>query len=189
MVGRHGVDPPHRPRGRSPTRPAPSRHERDRGRRGAPWWRTPSSTRSTSAASPTPTATASATCRASAPGCPHLARPRRGRHLAQPLLPLAAGRRAATTWPTTATSTRCFGTLADADALIAEAHALGLRVIVDLVPNHTSDAARLVPGGARRAARAAASAPATSSATGGAPTARSRRTTGQSIFGGPAWTR
>ncbi len=32
-----------------------------------------------------------------------------------------------------------FGTLADADALIARAHALGLRVIVDLVPNHTSD--------------------------------------------------
>lgn len=32
-----------------------------------------------------------------------------------------------------------FGTLADADALLARAHQLGLRVIVDLVPNHTSD--------------------------------------------------
>jgi alpha-glucosidase len=32
-----------------------------------------------------------------------------------------------------------FGTLEDADAMIAEAHELGLRVIVDLVPNHTSD--------------------------------------------------
>ena len=32
-----------------------------------------------------------------------------------------------------------FGSLADADALIARAHELGLRVIVDLVPNHTSD--------------------------------------------------
>ncbi len=32
-----------------------------------------------------------------------------------------------------------FGTLLDADALIREAHALGLRIIVDLVPNHSSD--------------------------------------------------
>ncbi|MFV2127178.1 glycoside hydrolase family 13 protein [Micromonospora sp. LOL_013] len=33
-----------------------------------------------------------------------------------------------------------FGRLADADRLIAEAHDRGLRVIVDLVPNHTSSA-------------------------------------------------
>jgi alpha-glucosidase len=32
-----------------------------------------------------------------------------------------------------------FGTLDDADRLIARAHELGLRVIVDIVPNHTSD--------------------------------------------------
>ncbi|WP_043260732.1 alpha-amylase family glycosyl hydrolase, partial [Streptomyces sp. e14] len=32
-----------------------------------------------------------------------------------------------------------FGTLTDADDLVREAHALGLRVIVDLVPNHCSD--------------------------------------------------
>ncbi len=32
-----------------------------------------------------------------------------------------------------------FGTLDDADTMIAAAHALGLKVIVDLVPNHTSD--------------------------------------------------
>ena len=32
-----------------------------------------------------------------------------------------------------------FGALADADALLARAHELGLKVIVDLVPNHSSD--------------------------------------------------
>ncbi len=31
-----------------------------------------------------------------------------------------------------------FGTLADLDAVLAEAHALGIRVIIDLVPNHSS---------------------------------------------------
>ncbi|MEU8956606.1 glycoside hydrolase family 13 protein [Streptomyces sp. NPDC048518] len=32
-----------------------------------------------------------------------------------------------------------FGSLLDADAVIRDAHALGLRIIVDLVPNHSSD--------------------------------------------------
>ena len=32
-----------------------------------------------------------------------------------------------------------FGTLAEGEQLIADAHALGVRVILDIVPNHTSD--------------------------------------------------
>lgn len=32
-----------------------------------------------------------------------------------------------------------FGTLAEAEALITDAHELGLRMLIDLVPNHTSD--------------------------------------------------
>lgn len=32
-----------------------------------------------------------------------------------------------------------FGTLAEAELLVRDAHALGLRVLVDIVPNHTSD--------------------------------------------------
>ncbi|UPG72129.1 glycoside hydrolase family 13 protein [Roseomonas gilardii subsp. gilardii] len=51
-----------------------------------------------------------------------------------------------------------FGTLADFDRLLHQAHALGLRVIVDLVPNHSSDehpwfqaALRTPPGSLERA--------------------------------------
>ncbi|NUT47593.1 MAG: alpha-glucosidase, partial [Saccharothrix sp.] len=32
-----------------------------------------------------------------------------------------------------------FGTLVEAEKLIGEAHAVGLRVIIDIVPNHCSD--------------------------------------------------
>ena len=81
-----------------------------------------------------------------------------------------------------------FGTLADAEALIAEARAVGLRTIVDVVPNHVSARHRWF-----RAALAAAP---------GAPERERfwfRPGTGPggdeppngwaSIFGGPAWTR
>jgi alpha-glucosidase len=81
-----------------------------------------------------------------------------------------------------------FGTLADADALIAEAHAAGIRIIIDVVPNHCSDqhpwfqaALSAAPGSAERARF----------------WFRPGRGRGgelppngwQSIFGGPAWTR
>lgn len=51
-----------------------------------------------------------------------------------------------------------FGTLADFDEMLAQAHARGIRVIVDLVPNHSSDqhrwfqeALRAAPGSPERA--------------------------------------
>ncbi len=81
-----------------------------------------------------------------------------------------------------------FGTLADADALLTRAHALGLRVVVDLVPNHTSDEHAWF-----RAARAAAP--------GSPERARYLFRDGrgehgelppnnwESVFGGRAWTR
>ncbi|MET8180544.1 glycoside hydrolase family 13 protein [Streptomyces sp. NPDC005336] len=81
-----------------------------------------------------------------------------------------------------------FGTLHDADAVIRDAHALGLRIIVDLVPNHCSDQHDWFQ-------RALAEGP-------GSPLReRFHFRTGQghagelppndweSIFGGPAWTR
>ena len=71
---------------------------------------TPSSTRSTSAASPTATATASATSPASASRLPYLRRPRRRRGVADAVLPLAAWPTTATTSPTTATSSRSSAT-------------------------------------------------------------------------------
>ena len=46
-----------------------------------------------------------------------------------------------------------FGSLADADALIARAHELGIRVLVDLVPEPLLERASVVPGGPRRRAR------------------------------------
>ncbi|PFG35384.1 alpha-glucosidase [Flavimobilis soli] len=80
-----------------------------------------------------------------------------------------------------------FGTLEDFDALLGRAHALGLRVVIDLVPNHTSDQHRWFqealaagPGSPERARYMF----------------RDGKADGEeppnnwgSVFGGPAWTR
>ncbi|MGD9958168.1 glycoside hydrolase family 13 protein [Nocardioides sp.] len=81
-----------------------------------------------------------------------------------------------------------FGTLDDFDTMLGAAHDLGIRVIVDIVPNHSSDehvwfqaALEAAPGSAERARYLFRD---------------GRGTDGelppnnwQSIFGGPAWTR
>lgn len=81
-----------------------------------------------------------------------------------------------------------FGDLADVDTLLATAHDLGLRVIVDLVPNHTSDqhvwfraALAAGPGSPERARYLFREG---RGADGSEPP-----NNWQSIFGGPAWTR
>ncbi|NQX04677.1 glycoside hydrolase family 13 protein [Rathayibacter sp. VKM Ac-2856] len=81
-----------------------------------------------------------------------------------------------------------FGTLADFDAMLARAHALGIRVIVDLVPNHSSSAHRWF--------QAALAAPAGSEERGRYLFRDGRGESGElppnnweSVFGGPAWTR
>jgi alpha-glucosidase len=81
-----------------------------------------------------------------------------------------------------------FGTLADADALIAEAHAHGIKIIVDVVPNHSSDrhpwfteAVAAAPGSAARGRFWFRP--------GRGPAGELPPNNWQSIFGGPAWTR
>jgi alpha-glucosidase len=81
-----------------------------------------------------------------------------------------------------------FGTLEDADALLARAHALGLRVVVDLVPNHTSSehpwfraALDAEPGSPERGRYLFRDG---KGATGDVPP-----NNWTSVFGGPAWTR
>ncbi|MFF0256214.1 glycoside hydrolase family 13 protein [Micromonospora zamorensis] len=81
-----------------------------------------------------------------------------------------------------------FGTLADFDAMITDAHALGLRIIVDLVPNHTSSAHRWFtaalaagPGSPERARYLFAD--------GRGPHGELPPNDWESIFGGAAWTR
>jgi len=80
-----------------------------------------------------------------------------------------------------------FGTLADADAMLATARELGLKVIVDLVPNHSSDehvwfraALAAAPGSAERARYIFRDG---SGADGEVPPNNWR-----SVFGGNAWT-
>jgi alpha-glucosidase len=81
-----------------------------------------------------------------------------------------------------------FGTLDDFDALEREAHRLGLRLVVDIVPNHTSDehawfraAVAAGPGSQERARYLFRDG---LGANGDTPP-----NNWQSVFGGPAWTR
>ncbi|MFE5634173.1 glycoside hydrolase family 13 protein [Streptomyces sp. NPDC056543] len=77
-----------------------------------------------------------------------------------------------------------FGDLADADDLVRAAHGLGLKVIVDIVPNHTSDRhpwfeqARAGVGRDRYVFRP-----------GRGPDGSEPPNDWESVFGGPAWTR
>ncbi|WP_030166657.1 glycoside hydrolase family 13 protein [Spirillospora albida] len=81
-----------------------------------------------------------------------------------------------------------FGTLDDARDLIADAHAHGLRIIVDVVPNHTSDrhpwfrdALAAGPGSPERGRYVFRD--------GRGPDGSRPPNDWESVFGGPAWTR
>ena len=81
-----------------------------------------------------------------------------------------------------------FGTLADADALIADGHAHGIKTIIDIVPNHCSDrhpwfqaALAAAPGSAERARFWFRP--------GRGPGGDLPPNNWRSIFGGPGWTR
>lgn len=81
-----------------------------------------------------------------------------------------------------------FGTLADFDAMLAEAHARGIRVIADLVPNHSSDqhewfqaALAAGPGSPERARYLFRD--------GRGEAGELPPNNWDSVFGGPAWTR
>jgi len=81
-----------------------------------------------------------------------------------------------------------FGTLGDAEALISEAHELGLKIILDIVPNHTSDqhswftaALAAAPGSAQRARYLFRP--------GKGPDGALPPNDWHAVFGGPAWER
>lgn len=81
-----------------------------------------------------------------------------------------------------------FGTLADFDTMLAEAHGLGLRVIIDIVPNHSSsdhvwfqEALAAGPGSPERARYIFRD--------GKGENGELPPNNWESIFGGPAWTR
>jgi alpha-glucosidase len=81
-----------------------------------------------------------------------------------------------------------FGTLTEAEALIAEAHGLGMRVIVDIVPNHVSDQHAWF----REAVAAGPGSPARELfwfRPGRGEHGELPPNEWQSVFGGPAWTR
>jgi len=81
-----------------------------------------------------------------------------------------------------------FGTLAEAEELIVEAHALGIRIIVDVVPNHSSDQHAWF----RRAVEAGPGADERGLfwfRPGRGEHGELPPNDWQSIFGGPAWTR
>ncbi|MBO1417298.1 glycoside hydrolase family 13 protein [Streptomyces sp. FH025] len=81
-----------------------------------------------------------------------------------------------------------FGTLLDADALIRDAHELGLRIIVDLVPNHSSDQHEWF----QRALREGPGSPLRDRyhfRPGKGDKGELPPNDWESIFGGPAWTR
>lgn len=81
-----------------------------------------------------------------------------------------------------------FGTLEEADAMIAEAHDLGIKVIIDIVPNHTSDQHRFFIE-ALAAGAGSAERDRFIFRPGRGENGEQPPNDWQSCFGGPAWTR